>query len=164
MTAFRSRLVHLIELAALSTVLALAATQAYADDNADLIPGIAIVGLIATLLYLIPTIVAFWRSHPNRWLIAVVNVTLGGTGIGWLGSLVWACSAAHLSAKGSNGGESGLNLFVNDTKQVKIEPTAPLLNFDEISAQLLRLKRLRDASAITVEEYDELRRPFVQAF
>jgi hypothetical protein len=162
--ASRSSSLRLVELPALSTALTLAATQARADEgNAALVMGILIVGLIATLIYMIPTIVAFCRGHPNRWLIGVINVTLGGTGIGWLGSLVWACSAAHLSATGSNGGESGLNLFVNDTQRVKIEPAGLPSSFDDISAQLLRLKRLRDDGAIAPEEYDDLKRPLLRS-
>jgi hypothetical protein len=154
----------LAELPALAFVLTLAATQARADDGAGaLVVGILVIGVIATVIYLVPAIVAFSRAHPNRWLIAVVNVTLGGTGIGWLGSLVWACSAAHLSPTGSNGGESGLNLFVNDPQHVKIEPAGLPSSFDEISAQLLRLKRLRDDGAITPEEYDGLKRPLLRS-
>lgn len=161
--AHRSPL-RLIELLTLSLVAALVATQACADDDGTVVAAtFLIIGLVATLIYLIPTIVAFCRSHPNRWLIAVINIALGGTGIGWLGSLVWACSAAHLSPTGSNGGESGLNLFVNDPQQVKIEPASLQLSFDDISAQLLRLKRLRDDGAITPEEYDDLKRPLIRS-
>ena len=152
----------ILKLPALSIALTLAATQALADDDgAALLVGFVVISLIATLLYMIPTIVAFCRTHPNRWLIAVVNITLGGTGIGWLGALVWACSAAHLSATGNNGGESGLNLLVNDTKRVKIEPMSRQADFENISAQLLRLKRLRDDGALTAEEYNDLKRPLI---
>lgn len=151
-----------IELPALSIAVAMIATPAFADDDgAALAMGFIVIGLVATLIYMIPTIVAFCRSHPNRWLIAVVNIVFGGTGVGWLGSLVWACSAAHLSPTGSNGGESGLNLFVNDPQVVKIEPAGLQSSFDDISAQLLRLKRLRDDGAITPDEYDDLKRPLL---
>ncbi|WP_246441518.1 superinfection immunity protein [Aminobacter aganoensis] len=30
---------------------------------------------------MIPTIVAFWRRHPNRWVILLLNIFLGATGI-----------------------------------------------------------------------------------
>ena len=155
---------RLIEVPALSIAAASVATQARADDDGSAVAlTFLIIGLIATVIYLIPTIVAFCRSHPNRWLIAVINVVLGGTGIGWLGSLVWACSAAHLSPTGSNGGESGLNLFVNDPQRVKIEPAGLQMSFDDISAQLLRLKRLRDDGAITSEEYECLKQPLIRS-
>lgn len=75
---------------------------------------------ILLAIYLIPLIVAFVRHHPNRWAIAAINVALGGTGIAWLGSLVWAMGAVHKSPTGSNGGESGLNLFINDPVTVQL--------------------------------------------
>ncbi|UWU20931.1 superinfection immunity protein [Rhizobium sp. CB3060] len=155
---------RLVELPVLSIGAVSVATQAHADDDGSVVAAtFLIIGLIATLIYLIPTIIAFCRSHPNRWLIAVINVALGGTGIGWLGALVWACSAAHLSPTGSNGGESGLNLFVNDPQRVKIEPAGLQMSFDDISAQLLRLKRLRDGGAITPDEYEDLKQPLIRS-
>lgn len=75
---------------------------------------------VVILFYLIPTFVAFARKHPNRWVIAVINVAFGGTVIGWFGALVWAMSVAHVSATGSNGGESGLNIFANDPVTVRV--------------------------------------------
>jgi hypothetical protein len=47
--------------------------------------------LLAILLgvYLLSTIVAFSRAHPNRWLIAVINIAGGVTFFGWLPSLAW---------------------------------------------------------------------------
>lgn len=71
--------------------------------------------------YVIPTVIAFARRHPNRWAILVINVVFGGTGLGWLGSLVWAMSAVHRSPTGNHGGESGLNLFVNDAAVAKAD-------------------------------------------
>lgn len=38
------------------------------------------------VIYLIPSVVAFRRSHPNRWAITLVNVFLGGAGQDWDGS------------------------------------------------------------------------------
>lgn len=40
--------------------------------------------------YFVPTVIAFWRKHPQVVAIAVLNVFLGWTFLGWLGSLVWA--------------------------------------------------------------------------
>jgi len=40
--------------------------------------------------YFIPTIVAFYRGHHNRWPIFVLNFFLGGTCIGWVIALVWS--------------------------------------------------------------------------
>jgi T4 superinfection immunity protein len=65
---------------------------------AGLIPSLVHLGeelaLIAILaaLYLGPALVAFLRHHPSRLGIAVLNLLLGWTFIGWIAALVWAFS------------------------------------------------------------------------
>ncbi|MET3900679.1 hypothetical protein ABIB57_004645 [Devosia sp. UYZn731] len=121
------------------------------------------VAAIAGAIYLIPTFVAFARRHPNRWLIMVINVAFGGTGIGWLGSLVWAFQAAHLSEHGSDGGESGINLFANDVVPVAVVGQLPVPDgrdsHDALANRLIQLKRLLDAGALTDAEYAAIRQP-----
>jgi hypothetical protein len=51
-----------------------------------LIAGIAFVG------YFLPTIIAFWRKKGNKVPILLLNFFLGWSLIGWVVSLVWACS------------------------------------------------------------------------
>lgn len=119
--------------------------------------------VVALLIYFIPSIVAFRRGHPNRWPILVINFLFGGTGLGWLGSLVWACGAVHKSPTGNNGGESGLNLFVNDPVTVKLAPeSAPaLIDSGTVEEKLRRLKQLFDSGAISAEEYAGLKKPLL---
>lgn len=90
--------------------------------------GILVLICIAVLIYMLPAVIAFVRGHPNRWVIFALNLFLGGTGIVWLGCLIWALMAVHLSNKpgGSNGGESGLNIIANDVMHVRLEPPALL--------------------------------------
>jgi hypothetical protein len=45
---------------------------------------------VATLGYLLPATVAYWRGKKNFLAIAVLNVFLGWTLIGWVIALVWA--------------------------------------------------------------------------
>lgn len=119
-----------------------------------------VVGMgIILVIYFIPSWVAFSRRHPNRWPILAINVVFGGTGLGWLGSLIWACGAVHKSETGSNGGESGLNLFVNDPVITRVEPTIRPVN--DAVEKLERLKRLLDADLISADEYAALRRPLL---
>ncbi|MBM2294113.1 superinfection immunity protein [Sulfitobacter pseudonitzschiae] len=120
--------------------------------------------VIFWILYVVPTVIAFHRKHPNRWAILVVNVVFGATGLGWLGSLVWACSAVHISPNGSNGGESGLNLFVNDPTRVPRETpeeTAPDPNVGPSAdplERMMKLLALREAGAIDDNEFAVLKR------
>jgi hypothetical protein len=119
--------------------------------------------VVALLIYFIPSIVAFRRGHPNRWPILIINFLFGGTGLGWLGSLVWACGAVHKSPTGNNGGESGLNLFVNDPVTVKVAPesTPALIDSGTAEEKLRRLKQLFDSGAISAEEYAGLKKPLL---
>jgi hypothetical protein len=112
--------------------------------------------IICCVVYVIPSVVAFRRNHPNRWVIFAINMAFGATIIGWIIALVWAMQAVHLSnlPGGSHGGESGLNLFVNDVQQMRIVPE-PLRRAPDVTGkddaidmraaviELDRLKKLR---------------------
>ncbi|RWI92146.1 superinfection immunity protein [Mesorhizobium sp.] len=127
--------------------------------------------LIATIIFLIPTIIAFLRRHPNRWVIFLLNTFLGATGIVWFGCLIWACKAVHITAnpRGTNGGESGLNLTANDVVRVRVENATPLpapssrLSSEEMLNRLERLKKLRDDGAIDAEQFERMRDGIVRA-
>lgn len=151
--------VQLILVAAAAHLLMLAGSASAQGGNQD--EGTAFILmllLIAAAIYLIPTFVAFSRGHPNRWVILIINVVFGGTGLGWLGSLVWACSAVHRGSTGNHGGESGLNLFANDPVKIQVEAGGyfPSTAHDP-GDELVRLKQLFDAGAIDEAEYHRLR-------
>tara|TARA_R110002110_G_scaffold88700_4_gene231078 strand:- start:4099 stop:4512 length:414 start_codon:yes stop_codon:yes gene_type:complete len=121
--------------------------------------------LVGLFIFVSPTVIAFARKHPNRWLILGVNVCLGATGIVWFGCLIWALQAVHLSNDdGSDGGESGLNLFANDETRVRVvglEPIATSFLADVRSTdhieKLTQLKKLRDDGALSEEEFSLLK-------
>ncbi len=50
--------------------------------------------LVAAMIYIyfLPGIIAGRRDHPSAGLIRVLNVFFGGTGVGWVLLLLWACS------------------------------------------------------------------------
>jgi hypothetical protein len=130
---------------------------------------------ISVLLYVLPSIIAFRRLHPNRWLILAVNVMLGATGIGWAVALVWACYAAHRPEgerdSNSPGGESGLNLFINDVRRIRlVEPEArqsaagkdQRLAPGEAVRELERLNQLRAGDHLSEAEFTECKSRVLQ--
>ena len=127
-------------------------------------PFIAFVLLMAVVLfgiYPIPTYVAFSRSHPNRWVILALNLCLGGTGIVWVGCLIWATMRIHLpaDATSSRGGESGLNIFANDLVRVRVESSDARSGYvcqDDLE-RLERLKRLFDEGVIDADQFARMK-------
>lgn len=126
--------------------------------------------VICGAIYIVPSVVAFRRSHPNRWIIFAINMAFGATVIGWIGALVWALNAAHISnqAGASHGGESGLNLFVNDEKRVRWsddhmsrspEPAAAVKpsEFKYAVDEIERLRQLLVDHHLTVDEFERLK-------
>ncbi len=52
---------------------------------------IILVMIILIVPYFLPTIIAFSKNRSNKVPIMLINLLLGWSGIGWLGSLIWAC-------------------------------------------------------------------------
>ena len=48
-------------------------------------------------LYLLPTIVAYQRKHPNQNAIFLLNLLLGWTVLGWIIALIWSVMAIATS-------------------------------------------------------------------
>lgn len=51
------------------------------------------------LTYILPTIIALLRNHPNTAPIAIVNLFLGWTVIGYIVALAWAFTAIDQSKR-----------------------------------------------------------------
>jgi len=113
--------------------------------------------VVALVIILLPAIIAFRRHHPNRWLILAVTLVFGATLLGWLVAMVWALNVAHAPKEGSEGGEGGLNLFVNDPQRGEIvAPQGSSMPLD-IAGELERLVSLRDNGSLTEEEFGALK-------
>ena len=48
--------------------------------------------IFGALIYFVPAMVAFGRWHRQRLAILTLNALSGWTFLGWIGSLVWACT------------------------------------------------------------------------
>jgi RsiW-degrading membrane proteinase PrsW (M82 family) len=66
------------------------------SDNYGSGLGEAVVFLIffalALYLYVLPSIIAYKNSKDNRFIILLINIFFGGTGLGWLVALALALS------------------------------------------------------------------------
>lgn len=49
-----------------------------------------LVVLAIVLIYMLPTLIAFGRGHPRRQDVALVNILVGWTLIGWIAVFLWA--------------------------------------------------------------------------
>ncbi|KQP00333.1 superinfection immunity protein [Methylobacterium sp. Leaf91] len=134
------------------------------DDTASIL----VVVTVCVAVYSLPSIIAFHRRHPNRWVILAVNALFGGTLVGWVVALVWALHAVHRPDQpgASQGGESGLNLFVNDTQRVALVAAPqgdgggharPALSPADAVRELERLADLHSAGHIDEPEHRALK-------
>ncbi|QQO14799.1 superinfection immunity protein [Bradyrhizobium diazoefficiens] len=127
-------------------------TDSHTDDFIFLVIFFLAIGII----YIAPTLVAFRRNHPNRWIIMVINIAFGGTIIGWGVAMVWAMRVAHRIGSTSSGGESGLNLFINDVKKIQLVDPPPLPQTSTVQ-ELERIHDLLVRGAISQVEFDGLK-------
>lgn len=103
---------------------------------------IFIVSIIMLMgVYVIPTFCAFYRGHPNRWFILLINVFGGATVFLWFACLFWAFS----------------DYVVGEAPTVNLVTSSPLPldnpgQMDHVG-QLERLSELRTAGLLTDEEY-----------
>lgn len=51
--------------------------------------------IILFVLYWLPTAIALFRKHHNKWAILVLNLLLGWTVIGWIAALVWSFTSVQ---------------------------------------------------------------------
>jgi hypothetical protein len=45
---------------------------------------------VGALIYFVPSIIAFMRSHVHRWYILILNIFISVTVLGWFILLFWA--------------------------------------------------------------------------
>lgn len=163
-----------IVLAAISTSAVAQSTTAQSNTTQTVIVGVVafLVLILFIYIYFLPTSIAFKKGHPNRWVIFAINLFGGALGgLGWIIALIWALRAFHAPIDhryrdARDGGESGLNLFANDTKRVNVrrEPSIsqsvdprPASDRPSAAQTLIELKRMRDAGEISAEEFNDLK-------
>jgi len=70
-----------------------------ASDEVGVYILIFFVSIIGIAIFFLPTIIAFKRSHRNRWIIFLLNI-FGATIILWIIALVWSLNKIDDPIKG----------------------------------------------------------------
>ena len=60
---------------------------------------VAVCVLLGLAVYVIPSIIAFGRGHPNAGAICAVNLLLGWLFVGWVVALVWSFTAIDVDRR-----------------------------------------------------------------
>lgn len=56
----------------------------------DQLPRSLAVVFLSLAVYFLPALTAWYRSHHNTMAIAMLNLLLGWTVVGWVGAFIWA--------------------------------------------------------------------------
>lgn len=99
-------------------------------------------------VYIQPTKSAYEYNHPQKTNILWMNILIGWTVIGWITLLMWT-------------NPSG----TSKQKQIPTKAIPPKTSFiqqKEAVEKMLQLKKLRDAGAITEEEFEQKKQEFLK--
>lgn len=88
--------------------------------------------IIGILLYFLPAIIAYKKSHANKGIILLLNFLLGWTFLGWAACLVWA----FIDTDGKQANKTLRNVGGNTYED------------------LLRLQKLKESGAINEIEFE----------
>ena len=56
-----------------------------------------ILAIFFLVIYILPSVIAFYRNHEYKWFIAGINIILGFSGGGWIIAFTWAVWPKHKS-------------------------------------------------------------------
>lgn len=98
-------------------------------------------------IYFLPSFIALSRKKTNRAAIILLNFFLGWTFVGWIVSLVWACTSNNQPQ----------TIVVNNSSYLKEESSSDLQknDFDEKLDNLKKLKDLLDSGILSQEEFEQ---------
>ena len=81
---------EVVRLSAFGLLTVLCLLGVYIDLSAPWQAGLTGLLVINIPIYMLPTIIACYRDHPNAAAVAILNGLLGWTGLAWLAALVWS--------------------------------------------------------------------------
>lgn len=142
---------------------------------------IAFLIVIGLVLYFLPTIIAFARSHHYRWIIFAINLIAGLSGLGYLVAFVWALwprqtaavdiIAGDLTTNSDSANQHIYRKLGHSAKAFRegaglaASPSAPPTNPSktrEALESLQELGRLRDSGVISEPEFDAMKQRLLE--
>jgi hypothetical protein len=107
-------------------------------QDGNMAAGLSVLGLIIGV-YFLPLIVAASRKHAQTGAIALLNLLLGWTVLGWVAALIWAAT------------NSSPNLVAANSRELPARrPSA--------TEEIERYASLKERGMITEEEYEAKKR------
>ena len=116
--------------------------------------------LIGLPLYFLPTIIAGIRHHPATIGVFLLNLFLGWTFLGWIGSLIWAFTSGSRATQtvivnnSSQPYSQAENPNSSSQSQSDISQKQSMTQQEKID-QLRQFKQLLDEGVITNEEFNK---------
>jgi hypothetical protein len=108
----------------------------------------------ALVVYFIPTIIATSRNHSNKIGIFLLNLFLGWTFVGWLGSLIWSVTSTGKQTVVVNNHYQNANKQESQIKDESKNTTTPKQDdYDGKIDRLQKLKQLLDSGVLSEEEF-----------
>lgn len=101
--------------------------------------------VIAPALYLLPTFEAWKRRHKSLVSIALLNIFLGWTLLGWVAAMVWACKSQVQSVEVVHTAPTAA------AAPAPASPAAPPTN--SLPDELRKLAKLRDDGILNEDEF-----------
>lgn len=106
------------------------------------------------VIYVTPTAIAIFGKHPAAIGIAVLNLTLGWTGIVWIVVFIWACIKPRKT----------IEVIPQYFPAASSPPPPPLPTRPRLETALEELHQLRDKNLITDDEFQERRKQLLARF
>lgn len=96
--------------------------------------------VVAPALYLLPTFEAWKRKHKSLASVALLNIFLGWTLLGWVAAMVWACKSQVQRVE-----------VVHTSMPAAATAAPPAVN--SVPDELRKLAKLRDDGILNEEEF-----------
>lgn len=103
---------------------------------------------LVIFFYILPSLVAYWRKHPSKPAIILVNLLFGWTILAWFWALIWACGKTTQPVMiVSDNSATGAAIKAHNA------PVANSVVSKSVSERIADLKAMLDSGVITEAEF-----------